>query len=180
MSHYLVRAQLPLDLAEITPQERETRLAHPIVGPIIDLKGRRRHEGNESIEDLVNRIDQLETKIDTLITLLVQKEQNSAKERTFDISLERDAIEFSWPNALQVGSFHEINLTLSLIPPDELKTVIEVLACQKEENDFRIRARFDRLSEQEEDALHRFMLTAQRRTRRASQSASPPHKEAIE
>lgn len=177
-SEYLVHALLPLRLRSLSTEEQ--RLRGAAAGPLVDLPSpRRRPDAPDSLEELVERVASLERKIDVLTELLLRREQQEAQRSAVDVELGMAGFTFDWPAALQTDEVIEIELILGLMPATTLRCVAHVLSCEpvttEEEGEtpslYRVTARFDELADAEADALHRYMLTVQRRARRSRTTA---------
>lgn len=170
---YQVRARLPLALRCVQPEEGPAAGRGIPAGPLVDLPLARRHgEAPASLEELVARIGGLERKVDTLLELLLRREQQEALRSSTVVELEMQRLGFVWPEALAPGQRVELELVLGLLPPTSLRCRAEVERCTplepegEEPPGFQVQARFVDLAETEADALHRYMLTVQRRSRR--------------
>lgn len=168
---YAVRALLPLSLRHLSEAELAARDAGIPEGPLVDLPGggARRTEASDVLEDLGHRMTALERKVDTLIELLLRKEQQEARRTAAPVELSMDRVTFLWPEALDPDEAFELSLVLGLLPPVELHAVVSVDRCDlsPEGEGYEVTARFNRLGENAADALHRYMLTVQRRARRS-------------
>jgi hypothetical protein len=172
-SGYTVNALLPLRLRQLSEADLETH-AGALEGPLVDLPAAsRRSDGPDALTELSERVGSLERKVDVLIELLLRKEQQELRRRAEPIELSMERVVFRWAEALSAASSFELELVLGLLPPTELRAVVVVEDCEPDPlGGYRVTARFASLGESAADSLHRYMLTSQRRARRARGAAA--------
>ncbi len=178
MDAYHVEALLPLALRPLSAADLAARGATVLEGPLVELpRAARRGDGVDGVEELKERIGALEKKVDVLIELLLRKERKDARHAAAPVALSMERVVFAWPERLAPGASFELELQLALLPPTELHLVVEIVSCEAVEDPpagrsaFQVEARFAALGEDEADAIHRYLLTCQRRARRARGAA---------
>jgi hypothetical protein len=180
-----VDACLPLRMSHVAPGAVDRRRKAVLAGPQRQTRtttGLSAFDRKDVLSQLCARIEALESKIDGLIALVVHEQQREAQEHAVSLELSGEGLRFRWPEALRPGQVLELELTLILFPPLDVRFLVQVEACEEEQEDsgaeqrhHMVSARFLAISEDCRDEIHRYMLTSQRQQRRAErgESASP-------
>ncbi|MFH1132612.1 MAG: hypothetical protein V1754_14855 [Pseudomonadota bacterium] len=173
-------ACLPLRLKNVSNEAKDRRLNAVLSGPKVQRESnavRPRWEPREDpIAFLASRIEALEHKVDTLISLILRNEQQAARESGIPMELHGEGVAFRWTEPFSVGQILELEVTLSLLPAVDVVFLAEVIDCNEEtkdettdegeENYYLVDARFVAIGEGDLDAVHRFIFTSQREQRR--------------
>jgi hypothetical protein len=132
-------------------------------------------EWKDPLSKLVQRVESLEEKVDTILSLLLRKEQQTARRAGVPLELWGQGLSFRWPEALELGRVLELELTLSLVPARDVFCLVKVTRVVCEADDevgegetphFLVEANFEVIGDADLDAVHRFILTSQRQQRR--------------
>lgn len=170
-----VAACLPLELKTVSPADIERRRAAVYAGPQIrehpPAQSSFRAERQDILNQIVGRLEALESKIDALATLMLRDQQREAREQAISMELSGDGLVIYWPTPLPVGQVVELDLTLALFPPAEISFLAEVIRCDPDSasGGHEVEVRFVTISETSRDEIHRFILTSQRHQRRTAQ-----------
>lgn len=171
-------ACLPLRVKQVSAEAADRRRTAVLTGPQISepspgLLGR--HDPTNTLDQLVARVETLEAKIDQLLALVLRDQQRAAREDAVSLELHRSGVRFRWPEPLEADQVLEGALTLGLIPPVEIFFLAQVSQCAPEPatqvdpdeaRQYLVQARFTAITEDHRDAIHRFIITAQRQQRR--------------
>lgn len=173
-------ACLPLRMNLVPAEEKQRRRTAVLSGPHLESTGNARLSPYERSEDpiaqLFSRIDTIEQKLDALIDLMMRNQQQEARREGISLELHGEGVAFRWPKPLVVGETIELEITLSLYPAREIFFLAEVLNCTEEDASsvgegqsphHLVEARFAAISPADHDAVHRFILTSQRKQRRS-------------
>jgi hypothetical protein len=173
-----VDACLPLRLKKVAPAALDRRRKAVLAGPHRTTRtttGLSAFDRKDVLSQLVARVEALESKIDSLVALIVQEQQREAREHAVSLELSGEGLMFRWPAPMKPGQVLELELGLVLFPPQEVTFLVQVEACEEWQEEpepdddgphYMITARYLAISEDNRDDIHRYMLTSQRQLRR--------------
>jgi len=171
-----VSASLPLRVHKLGPESRKRRSSAMLGGPAVapsQMTQPNAVDRRDPLTHLAQRVEIMEQKLDTLLTLVLRKQQQEARRLAVPLEIDALGLSYSSTEPLTVGQALELEITLGIFPPLEINCICEVTACEPEPGDrpedsrFRVCAAFDAISEADLDKIHRFILTTQRERRRA-------------
>lgn len=169
-----ISTALPLQVRKLDRRKSRERCASVLGLPTISAPPSPRVvPRSDPIQQLNERIDVLEQKIDMIMTVLMRQHRREIRDTAVPLELSARTIAFDWADPLDPEQPLEIDMTLSVLPLVEVSTVAEVLCCEplaapgEDPAGYRVTARFVAISESDQDSIHRFVLTTQRTRRRA-------------